>query len=700
MKNIPGFIHHQKAQGRGTALLLLALVTAALAQTVLLLAPSDDPIFWNITLWLSNPGNNNSPLPGLGLYLLAGILLVLGLRKRSSKQSGDGSKTGELPRLEIETARQAHQPPRFGFWLTSAGLAALIAIYTSRPQFDNENGYALTGLWILSVALFSYSILRQTGWQMPGLSSIRAWLAGNRDEVIIFIGLLVLSLFLRLLNLELHPYPMVNDEGEMGKVALCLLDGECRNLFALNWAAQPVAAYLPYALSITLFGNETAFPIRLVTALAGTLGVAFTYLFVREAFDKTIALVAGTLLATFPYHLHFSRLGVDNFDALLSAALLWLLFRGLRKGTAIYFLLAGIVAALCFYTYAGSRLSAGIGVGAIGYAILTRRGLLRAQASNLLIFAAAALITITPLLGTYVAYPGEFNARLKDVGLFQTGIIQTDIKTTGLSAAQILTRQFFKSSLPYIAAPAPDGFFDSPRAYFSPPGAIFLMLGLVMALRKPFGLLNITLLAWFFAPIILGSTITASAPASQRMLGSIPAAIILAALALVTFARSLGSEHGLVRRAVPLVIIVVIAFNGFLDINYYFGEYRTGHYFADLSNEITYESRTYIARLENEDRLYLIGQPLSYVAFGNFHYFNHKIQKYDFNEVTLESLAALPKDQDALFLSIPEREQDLRRLAEWLPGGEWIEEKRRYLSDQPLFFAYTVSREQWQAFQP
>lgn len=693
MKNISGFLHHPPTQGRNTALLLLALVTAVLAQTVLLLAPSDNPAFWNITLWASNLGDNNSPLPGLGLYLLSGVLLILGLRSKSPETSG-------FPEFKIERPRQTQQPVRFGFWLSSAGLAALTAAYTARPQFNNENGYALAGMWILSVALFSYSILRQTGWQMPRLRSMRAWLIQNRNEVVLFTGLLILSLFLRLYNLELHPYPMVNDEGKMGYAALCLLNGECRSLFALNWAAQPVAAYLPYALSIALFGSETAFPIRLVTALAGTLAVAFTYLFARETFDKTTALTAGTLLATFPYHLHFSRLGIDNFDALLSAALLWLLFRGLRKGTAIYFLLAGILAALCFYTYAGSRLAAGIGIGVLGYALLTRRGLWRAYASNLLIFAAAALITIAPLLGTYTAYPGEFNARLKDVGLFQSGSIQADIKNTGQSAAQILTRQFFKSSLPYLAAPAPHGFFNSPRAYFSPPGAIFLMFGLVMAFRRPLGLLNITLLAWFFAPIILGSTLTASPPTSQRMLGSIPAAILLAALALVNFARSLVSQQGLIRRAVPLGIAAVILCNGILDVNYYFGEYRTGLYFADFSNEITYESRVYIAQLEDEGRFYLIGQPLSYVAFGNFQYFNHKIQKYDFNEVTLESLAALPKDHEALFLAIPAREQDLRRLAEWLPGGKWIEKQRRYLPEQPLFFAYLVSREQWQAFQP
>ncbi len=691
MKHFIDLFRPAAPQKSGATLLLLALMTAVLAQTVLMLAPAYDPIFWNIEIWFKNLGSNNSPIPGLGLYVLAFAMLYLGLRQ---------SKAAQLPAFAIEKTEQTWQAPRFGFWLTSVGLALLTARYTSRPEAADENGYALAGLWVISIALFSYSVLRQAGWQRPQFASLRAWLAANRREALLIAFLLAGALFLRLFDLELHPYPMVNDEGQMGKAALCLLDGECHNLFALNWAAQPLAAYLPYALSISLFGSDAAFPIRLVTALAGTLTVAFTYLFVRETFDKTTAAVAGILLVSFPYHLHFSRLGIDNFDALLSAALLWLLFRGLRKGTAGCFLLAGIVAALCFYTYAGSRLSAAIGVGALGYALLTRRGWLQNQWRNILVFATAAFITIAPLLGTYRADPGEFNARLKVVGIFQTHILEDEIQNTGLSAAQILTRQFFKSSLPYISAPAPMGFFSSPRAYFSPPAAIFLMFGLALALRRPFGLLNLTLLAWFFAPIILGSTLTASAPSSQRMLGSIPAAITLSALALVTFARSLGERYRSFQWLAPLLLIVTILLNGCLDVAYYFGEYRAGQYFADFSNEVTYESRTYIARLNDDGRFYLIGEPLTYVAFGNFNYFNHTVERHDFNEVTPEALAALPQDREALFLALPHREAELRQLAEWLPGGEWSEQKRRFVPDQTLFFTYKIGPEQWGAFQP
>lgn len=687
---IEGFRIPQSKRG-GAALLILSLVMAATAQYTLYLSYSVDSAYWNVSEWLLRVGNNTTPIPGLILYALAGLLLAFSLRSLEEALPSFG---------ELWHGTRPALPPRFGFWLTAAGLALLTASYTAQPRAAQDNGYALAFTWILSLALFSFSLLRQTGWQAPRLEDIRAWLTQNRLELAFVLLLLMLAIALRTYDLEIHPYSMVNDEGEMGKGALCLLRGECRNIFAIGWASQSYVAYLPYALTVRLLGNDAALPIRLVSVVTGTLAVLFTYLVSREAFGKRTALVAGLVLAALPYHIHFSRLGVDNIvDSLSSALILWLIMRAIRTGAPGYYLLAGIASGLCLYTYPGSRLAPALGLLAWGWAVITQGKFLRAQWRNLFILLAAALLTAAPLIGTYQSNP-EFNQRINSVGLLQGNRLQEEMDYTGLNAVQVLIAQFFKSSLPFIISEGAFNFFSSPRAYFTPPAAVFLMLGLAVAVWKLRDWRLLAVLAWFFAPMVFGSALTVGPPSHQRMLGSAPASAILVALGLVTVTQALGGLNQLLRRLATLLLLAFLLFTGYRDTVFYFSEYRASHLFEDLSNEITYESRTLIRSLEGNGRLYLIGEPMTKVHFGNFDYFNPDVEKYDFNVITPEALASLPQDQDALFLAIPYREPDLRLVAEWLPGGTWIAERRRNQPEYPLYFAYKVSKEQLQSYQP
>lgn len=691
MKKIIDSIAIHKSKINNAALLALSLSLAALAQYTLYLSYADGSEYWNVSQWVERIGNNTTPLPGLLLYALAGLLWILSLRSLRETLP---------PMAELWHGTYPVLPPRFGFWLTAFGLAVLTALYTSQPNSAWSNGYGLAFVWILSLALFIYSVLRQSDWHALGLENLRVWLIHNRIELAFVLCLLLFAIAVRTYELEIHPYSMINDEGKMGQGALCLLSGKCRNIFAIGWASQPYTAYLPYAFTVGLLGNDHALPIRLVSVTTGTLAVLFTYLFCREMFGKQIALGAGIILAALPYHIHFSRLGIDNVvDSLSSALILWLMIRALRTGSARFYLLVGIVSGLCLYTYPGSRLAPALGMLLFGAAALTQRGLFRAQWRNLVIFLTAALLTIAPIFGTY-QQNSEFNQRLNSVGLLQENRLQQEMEISGLNAVQVIIAQFFKSIMPFIVSSGALNFFNSPRPYFTPLMAVFLMLGLAIAAWRLGDLRLLTLLAWFLAPIVFGSTLTVGPPSHQRMLGSAPAAAILATLGLVTIAQALGNLNQRMRRLSSALLVGVLLFTAYQNVAFYFGEYRTSRLFEDLSNEITYESRTLIRSLKDQGQLLLIGEPMTRVEFGNFGYFNPDVKKYDFNQITPQALASLPKDQDALFLAIPYREPDLRLIAQWLPGGTWIAERRRNQPDLPLYFAYKVSKEQLQSYQP
>jgi len=98
--------------------------------------------------------------------------------------------------------------------------------------------------------------------------------------------------------------------------------------------------------------------LRLISVVFGTLGVAALYFLVRSLFhDKWLALIAALILATFPVHLHFSRLGLNNIaDPLFGTLALAFLVRGMQNHDRSDYVLAGASLGLTQYFYEGGRL--------------------------------------------------------------------------------------------------------------------------------------------------------------------------------------------------------------------------------------------------------------------------------------------------------------------------------------------------------
>ncbi len=237
----------------GAALLLLALLAAAAAQLMLELSYFEDRSYWDVRIWLTGLGNNTTPIPGLMLYALAAFLFLFSLRALG----------WTLPALP-EPALSPGAGPAAALRLLADLRPAwpLAGPRTTPPARSNrrKTASALAFTWILSLALFAWSVLNQSGWALPRWGEIRAWLTRHRLELAGLVLLLALAAAFRLYDLELFPYSMVNDEGEMGKGALCLLRGECRNIFAIGWTSQPYVAYLPYAFSVGVLGERTGCP--------------------------------------------------------------------------------------------------------------------------------------------------------------------------------------------------------------------------------------------------------------------------------------------------------------------------------------------------------------------------------------------------------------------------------------------------------
>jgi 4-amino-4-deoxy-L-arabinose transferase-like glycosyltransferase len=688
MERFLAFQANNKQKFRGLTLLAAGIALAMTAQWTLTLS-TEQPGFWDVRDWWRSLGDNSSPLPGLMLYALSGWVFIRGL-----------SLLGRVPTfITFSSSELQPHKPRFGFWITSLGLAAVTA-YSAGSSSANEYGPTLTVTWLISIGLLIASVLTDENWRPASLMRVQEWFHTHRLELLVMTIIVIAAFFIRFQDVEFHPYSFVNDEGEMGNNGACIVGGSCHNLFDMGWAGQPMLAFLPIGISISIFGH-TATAVRLISVILGSLAVLGTYLFTREVFSQTEAWVAAGLLATLPFHVHFSRIGVANIiDSLSTTAVLWLLYRGMKRGSTLYFLTAGILGGLCLATYPGTRLAPILGLCCIGYIALRTRGFLKAQMRNIIIFILALAITGAPILGYFYTHPDYFFARMNSEGIFQNHAFQNEIQN-GKTAIEVLTGQFMKSSLVFILTSAPSNFYNSPKPYLTPVAAIFFMLGMAYTLWHIKEERYLTVFIWFWVAIILGSTITGGPPSSQRMLMSTPALAIITALGVSKAAENIPQKSQFTRWAGTIMLFVFVVFVGYQNINFYFYEYRSGHYFEDPTNEFTYETGALIAPLHTNGRFYLIAEPsVPYLSFANFNFFSPDVEKAYFNEVTPQALAALSKDKDALFIATAGRKTDIEQLALLLPGGEWNEVRRRTQPDQVLFYSYKVKQSNLQALKP
>ena len=125
---------------------------------------------------------------------------------------------------------------------------------------------------------------------------------------------------------------------------------------------MPTAASFPFIFSygqtaaVALLGRNL-FGLRALSALLGALTVPALYLLARQLYDRTTALLAALVLLTFPPHVHYSRLALNNIaDPLFGVLALACATYGLRSGRPRDFALGGAALGLTQYFYDGGRL--------------------------------------------------------------------------------------------------------------------------------------------------------------------------------------------------------------------------------------------------------------------------------------------------------------------------------------------------------
>ncbi|MBZ0301407.1 MAG: glycosyltransferase family 39 protein, partial [Anaerolineae bacterium] len=326
----------------------------------------------------------------------------------------------------------------------------------------------------------------------------------------------------------------------------------------------------PYfqATTIELFGRNLV-GLRAASAIIGALTVPAVYLLGRSAFDRTTALLAALLLATFPPHLHFSRLGLNNVaDPLFATLALAFIIRGLTRNRRFDFALGGAMLGLTHYFYEGGRFlfTPLVIAWLVGLVVLWR---LRWR--NLWPVVVMALLVALPIYYTLYAENGPVAARMVNNGAALSADYWQGLLRSSVNMQTHIDMRLIYPLLLYVRVGDGSMFYKGETALLLPAliPLVFVGSGYVLArLRRPGPLV---LVIWVLATN-LGNSLMVVADHSPRYVLVFPALMLLAAAGLRSTWALLWPSGRLARLGTILLAVLGLTLAIF-QANYYFAEH-------------------------------------------------------------------------------------------------------------------------------
>jgi len=629
-----------------------------------------------------------------GLFLHGLAVLLFGLAWRLTKAKPEGSHSSGFTDLVRPHWLQKHLGSAL---LLGAGLLfASFATALSRDRAWNEETSGIVALWLLGIAAMVTATLGPLSWPLlrrspsagvAATTAVREWakrkwqaLHRSRAEIAAVIGLTALALILRATRLESVPFTLAGDEAWHGLLARQVLSGELRHPFVMGRMSMPTLFYWPLSWSLRLFGDNMV-GLRLSAAIIGTLTIPLFYGFVRRLFGKWTAAASSLFLATYDYHIQYSRLATNNiWDPFFAVIVLWLVEVGMSQPQQArqtqLLTLAGSVLGLsvCFYT--GSRLLPIMVVAYIAFTWLRRcrsqtstnpvRGLGWPLCMLLLAFLAAA----GPMLGFALSHPDDWNARINEAGILQSGWLAREPGLTDRSTAQILAEQLLRAAGAFHVFPDRWAFYDPDRPLLGFLAGGFAIFGMAWAVAHWRERRYFLVLIWFWAVIITGGMLTESPPASQRLVMAIPPVGLLVTIGveqvIALFSRLCALRNlSWANAAVGLLMMVLAAGS----IWFYFGEYTPARRYGSPNAETATMIGHYLEDLEGEYRAYFLGPPRIYWAFGTMTFLAPEIPGQDLVEPLGSPPDGVDRDVGAVFLVLPERQGEMAFVRQAFPEG-------------------------------
>jgi hypothetical protein len=618
-----------------------------------------------LSQWVGRLTPPGTQLPTFVLSLIGGLALLLGVQTFMR-----GRPAGWFGRPLVRLAAGLRVTP---LQMVLLLLALPYAWLTRQASGNGLLAYSATVAifaWLAAIGLaVAGSVNRveraSAADEAPGTAGRRWHL--DRWDVAISLALFVLALGLRAWQMSQFPNTYSGDEGSAGLFAVELLDGKANNLFGLGWFSFPALYFTVQSAAIALLGQRVE-AVRLTSAVAGALTVVAVYWLGRAMFDRTTAVLAALYLAASHYHIHMSRIALNNvWDGLFGTLAILGLWYGWKTGRRAGFILCGLALGLGQYFYVSIRpLPILFLIWAAG-AFLAQRAQFRDRFHGLVLAALIALIVFLPLGLYFVDKPDEFQAPMNRVTIFGPWL-EGQLAGGDRTTADIILDNATNGLL---------GFTHEPLRLLYNPGSPLLLAGaaLLFLLGVLWALLNFDLRYFLlFLPllaVIASNAVSQDSPASQRYILAMPLVALFVALPLGQALIWLRAQYPRARAAVVVVAFVLLALVAVVDVNYYFNRvYSGGYVLGGLNTQVATDIATFLRDKEPADQdVFFFGFPrMGYFSLSTIPFLAPEKQAQDVIE-PLTGPSTLPLRGPALFIFLPERLHELEFVRQQVPDG-------------------------------
>ena len=518
------------------------------------------------------------------MIALAAIGLDLAvLRAWRAFRRAKGSPPATSAEAALPSNVTAAPPPKIVHWMLAIESSISAGYSTIRSWTRLAAGMlrSESSLWRAVVVLASFLTALSLGYASSDQFMVRPWLPwawiacvlvslfallpiarpqarfDRRDRWLL--GVVALAGLLRVIRLETIPGGFHVDEWGAADFALRYVVPPIERTispFVTGHSAQHALYFYLARASLAVFGERIA-GLRMSSVLAGSLAVVATFALVSLLHNRKAAYLSAVLMATYHFHIHWSRIGLNNiWDTLWVPLILALYVWGWKRDRHAGATLAGLALGVSQYFYAGSR----IGIFLLGYLVIrlwrSDRDDTRLVTHTGRLIGMAAVVA-GPLAVFAALNPEIFFNRLTSGLLWDP--FATELARTAPGFLPSVPQQFIWTLLSFTAIPEGAGFYRPGVPLVIGLGVPLLLAGVFWQIHRKEPLP----VFWLALTMFFGGFLLEALPASNHYAVAIPAICWLIASPLEALI-SLGRP-----RWALLALAIIVA----TDLYFYFGIY-------------------------------------------------------------------------------------------------------------------------------
>ena len=540
-------------------------------------------------------------------------------------------------------------------FLIASFLLAGIAILASGDALLMRAPLVALLAWVLSAA---FAFLG--AWPLKSTGKAIAWRPFAIAGALAFLGFI-----LRGINTGGVPNTLTGDEASAGLFGVSFIHGEVDNILGFGWYSFPALYFYIQALSISIFGQTTE-ALRITSALAGALTVGAVYLAGRALYSHRAGLFAAIFLVGLHFHVHFSRIGLNNiWDGFWFTVILGLVWWAWKHERREGFLFAGLALGISQYDYVSVRLLFGLIPAWLLIAGLADRARFRRNRAAIILMFLIAIVVFLPLAANYARHFDQFMAPMQRVSLLGPWL-ENEKVITGQPAWRILAHQLWLSLQAFTNT--------NLRHWYTPEipmlrsfAAGFFLLGIALIgieWKKPQHWL---VLMWLGVFVVSGG-MSESTPAAQRYIGAAPVAAIVLGYALTGISDRLAAALKRGAQAFAAISLIIVLLLAASDVNFYFNDFTNRGDYAGTNTAVADHLARYLQGKPDGMQVAFFGQGrMGYLSISTLPYLAPKAVGLDMNQPLGSPENPVINPGPAIFVFLPEHLSDLENLKAQFP---------------------------------